>query len=154
MQKITSQSVSPSQAQALEETGRFGADRLRRLRDNVDEPIAAILSINTIAHTLGAAWFGSLVSERYADGSSALAVGTAVFTVAILLLSEIIPKSLGVNYARQLGPLIAWPQQLMIWSAWPVVKASAKQSLSTLGLDSILYLMGLSDRHTLHYGDE
>jgi CBS domain containing-hemolysin-like protein len=117
--------LSPSQAETLAASGRFGTRRLQLLRDHVDEPIAAILSINTIANTAGAAWFGSLVAAHYGDGSNALALGTALLTFAILLVAEIIPKSLGVRYAKQFGPLIAWPLQFMVWLVWPVVKASA-----------------------------
>jgi len=99
-------------------------DRLARLREDVEEPIAAILTINTIAHTVGAAWCGAMVGEVY--GSAAVGVFAAVFTVLVLSVTEIVPKSLGVRYARQLATSIVWPIQLMIWSVWPVVWIAKK----------------------------
>ncbi|GJM22397.1 MAG: hypothetical protein DHS20C15_23120 [Planctomycetota bacterium] len=112
-------SITPSQLGVLRASGRPGAERLAHLRADVESPIAAILTVNTVAHTVGAAWCGALVSELY--GSEALGVFAALFTVAVLLVTEIVPKSLGVRYATTLAPKIVWPLQLMIWSTWPVV---------------------------------
>lgn len=99
-------------------------DRLARLRDDVEEPIAAILTINTIAHTVGAAWCGAAVGEEF--GSAYVGVFAAIFTVLVLSITEIVPKSLGVRYARQLATSIVWPIQVMIWSVWPIVWVSKK----------------------------
>lgn len=111
--------ITPSRIEVLRGRGRRGAGRLARMRADVEEPIAAILTVNTIAHTIGAAWCGAMVAERYGD----LAVGifAAAFTVLVLALTEIVPKSLGVRHADRLGPLVVWPIQWMIWSAWPIV---------------------------------
>jgi CBS domain containing-hemolysin-like protein len=99
------------------------------MRESPEEPIAAILTINTVAHTVGAAWCGAMVGARYGD--RALGIFAAVFTFLVLAVTEIVPKSLGVRYARQLGPLVVWPIQLMIWSVWPIVWA-AKVAMSRL----------------------
>ncbi len=112
-------SISPSRIAVLVERKRRGARRLAKLRADVDRPIAAILTINTIAHTVGSAWCGAMIGELY--GSRAVGLFAAVFTVLVLAITEIVPKSLGVRYAAHLGPLIVWPLQLMIWSTWPVV---------------------------------
>lgn len=112
-------SISPARIEVLRKAGTRSAERLAALRSDVEEPIAAILTINTIAHTVGSAWCGALVGERY--GSSAVGIFAAVFTFLVLTITEIIPKSLGVRYASQLGPSIAWPLQLMVWSVYPVV---------------------------------
>jgi len=117
--------VSPSQAEALADEGRAGSARLLELRSDVERPISAILTVNTIANTAGATWFGSLVAAEYSDGETALAVGTAVLTFSILVIAEIVPKSLGVRHATRVAPLVAWPLQLMIWMVWPVVRASS-----------------------------
>jgi CBS domain containing-hemolysin-like protein len=103
----------------LKERGATGARRIWQLRQDVEAPIAAILTVNTIAHTVGAAWCGAMVSDEF--GSRALGVFAAVFTVLVLALTEIVPKSLGVRFAGPLGPFIVWPLQLMIWSVAPVV---------------------------------
>lgn len=122
-------SITPSEIEVLGQRGVRGARRLARLREHVEEPIAAILTVNTVAHTVGAAWCGALVGEEY--GSAALGVFAAIFTVLVLALTEIVPKSLGVRYASQLGPLVVVPIQAMIWSTWPVVWA-AKQMMVRL----------------------
>jgi len=111
--------IPPARIEVLRQRGIRGANRLARLRRNVEEPIAAILTINTIAHTVGAAWCGAMVGQ--ALGSRAVGVFAAVFTILVLAVTEIVPKSLGVRYAQTLGPVIVGPLQVMIWSVWPVV---------------------------------
>ncbi len=117
-------SVSVGQAEALAAERRPGAHKLAQLRASIGEPISALLTVNTIANTAGAALFGSLVAETYGDGGHALALGTGLLTLSILLVAEIVPKSLGVRYAGRVAPLVAWPLQIMVWLAWPVVKAA------------------------------
>jgi CBS domain containing-hemolysin-like protein len=112
-------SISPSQVELLRERKVRGAELLHRLREEVEEPIAAILTINTVAHTVGAAWCGAMVGEHF--GSAAVGVFAAVFTLLVLAVTEIVPKSIGVRYARELGPWVARPIQIMIWSIWPFV---------------------------------
>lgn len=122
-------SISPSRIEVLRERGVRGSRRLARLREDVEEPIAAILTVNTVAHTVGAAWCGALVGEEF--GSTAVGVFAAIFTVLVLALTEIVPKSLGVRYATQLGPLIVVPLRFMIWITWPIVWA-VKRMMSAL----------------------
>ena len=145
-------SISASQIELLRERGVRGARRLARLREDVEEPIAAILTINTIAHTIGAAWCGAMVGERY--GSTAVGVFAAVFTILVLTMTEIVPKSLGVRYAKQLGPRIAGPIQWMIWSTWPLVQIVKRMMRSVGGAtgpptpseDEVLVLSRLAAR--------
>lgn len=115
--------VTPSQLELLRQRGVRGAERLAALRADVEEPIAAILTINTITHTVGASVCGAMVADYY-GGNASVGIFAAVFTVAVLVLTEIIPKSYGVKHAARLGPAIVWPLQVMIWSVWPIVKAS------------------------------
>jgi len=112
--------VTPSEVELLKQRKRRGARRLEALRANIEEPIAAILTINTVAHTVGAAWCGAMVATAY--GEQAVVVFATVFTVAILVLTEIIPKSLGVRLAPVFGPHLAWPIQLMTWVTWPIAR--------------------------------
>jgi CBS domain containing-hemolysin-like protein len=114
--------ITPSRLELLRERGAAGAHRLARLRAGIEEPIAAILTINTITHTVGAAWCGAMVGDLY--GSTAIGLFAAIFTLLVLLVTEIVPKSIGVRHADRIAPLVAWPIQGMIWSVWPVVKAS------------------------------
>jgi len=112
-------SLTPAQIEVMRARGDPNAERLDHLRTHVEEPIAAILTINTIAHTIGASVCGALVGARY--GSTAVGVFAAIFTVLVLALTEIVPKSLGVRYAEVLGPRIVLPLRLMIAAVWPLV---------------------------------
>ena len=85
----------------LEDTGVKGAKRLKKLKQNSDRPISAILCINTIANTIGASVVGSLVFEVYGDAM--VGIFSTVFTFMILFFSEIIPKTIGSNYWRTLA---------------------------------------------------
>jgi CBS domain containing-hemolysin-like protein len=112
--------VRPSQLEAMRAIGVSGAERVAKMRANVEEPIAAILTINTVAHTIGASWCGAMVGEAY--GSTWVGVFAAVFTVLVLALTEIIPKSVGVRWAGSIAPRIAWPLQAMVWLSWPIAR--------------------------------
>lgn len=115
-------SITPSYVAAMEHEGRAAAKPLRRLKDNVDRPLAAILSLNTIAHTVGAAGAGAQAALVFGD----VYVGaiSAVLTLLILVFSEIIPKTIGATYWRALAP--ALPKFLIptIWLMWPLVELS------------------------------
>lgn len=118
-------SVTPSQVEVLKASGSKGAMKLADLRADVEEPIAAILTVNTIAHTIGSAVCGALVAEEYgAEHPNAVAIFAAIFTFLVLGLTEIIPKSVGVRYAKSLGPLVAMPIQWMVWISYPVARPS------------------------------
>jgi len=111
-------SISPSQVELLRQQKVHGAELLSHLRGEIEGPIAAILTVNTVAHTVGAAWCGAMVGEHF--GSVAVGTFAAVFTVLVLAVTEIVPKSIGVRFAEQLGPMVARPIQIMIWSIWPL----------------------------------
>ena len=116
-------SVTPSYAATLRDTKPVVGDRLQRFKSDIDRPLAAILSLNTIAHTVGAAGAGAQAARVFGDGY--VGVISAVLTLLILFLSEIIPKTLGAVYWRQLAPLVTRILQPLIWSMWPLVKMSA-----------------------------
>lgn len=91
----------------LKEEGHPAGARLERLREHIDEPITAILTLNTVANTAGAAVAGSLATAALGDGNVVLF--SAALTVTILLFSEILPKTFGVVYTRALGPVLSLP---------------------------------------------
>ena len=103
----------------LEEQGRKGAERLKRLKQNSDRPISAILCLNTIANTVGASIVGSLVYEVYGD--ALVGVFSTIFTFCILILSEIIPKTIGASYWRSLAIPASSVINLMIIITFPLV---------------------------------
>ena len=116
-------SVPLSYIETLAEEGRPAGRILRELRNDIDAPISAILTLNTIAHTVGAAVAGAAAAEVF--GSRWLGAFSAVFTFLILVLSEIIPKTAGVAFARQLASPIARPLQWLVWVFLPFVWMSS-----------------------------
>lgn len=84
-----------------EEQGVKAAVRLKEYKNNIDRPVAAILSLNTIAHTIGAAGVGSESVKIF--GQEYFGIISAVLTLLILVLSEIIPKTIGATYWRSLA---------------------------------------------------
>jgi len=112
-------SVPLRHVEAMIENGKFGGKTFKRLRLNIDRPIAAILSLNTIANTAGAAFAG--VAATAVFGQQWLGYFSAAFTLAILVLSEIIPKTAGVAYARSLAGPVAYSLKGMVWIMAPVI---------------------------------
>lgn len=103
----------------LEEQGVRGAKRLKGLKQYSDRPISAILCLNTIANTVGASIVGSLVYEVYGD--ALVGVFSTAFTFAILIFSEIIPKTIGSSYWRSLALPASAIISAMIFITFPLV---------------------------------
>ena len=103
----------------LEEKGVKGAVRLKRQKTNSDRPISAILCLNTIANTVGASIVGSLVYEVYGD--PLVGVFSTIFTFAILIFAEIIPKTIGTSYWRSLALPASVIIEGMIFITFPLV---------------------------------
>jgi len=112
-------SVTPSYVALLEQEGRESGRLLRKLNDDLGRPLAAILSLNTIAHTVGATGVGMQAAVVF--GSASLGIVSAILTLMILVFSEIIPKTLGVVHWRTLAPPMARGIMIMIWLMYPLV---------------------------------
>ncbi|CAN5837764.1 hypothetical protein BH23GEM8_BH23GEM8_09110 [soil metagenome] len=112
-------SITHSYVAVLQERGDAAGDLLARLRSRIDEPIAAILTLNTIAHTVGASMGGAIALEVF--GSRWIALFSAVLTLAILVLSEILPKTLGATFWQSLAPASARVLRWMILVMKPVL---------------------------------
>lgn len=106
-------SVTPSYIAHKSKTAPKVAERLAKLKEKVDQPLAAILTLNTIAHTAGAAGVGAQAAFLYGD--AAIGIASAVMTFFVLVFSEIIPKTLGANYWRAYAPFISL---LLVWLVW------------------------------------
>lgn len=111
--------VSQARVEQLAESGTARGRRLQRLRQDVSRPIAAILTLNTISNTVGATLAGGVAAALF--DSIGLGIFSALFTLGILYLSEIIPKTVGVLYADVLAPYLVVVVQGMIWVFWPLV---------------------------------
>lgn len=113
-------SITPSYIEALKEEGKLGLQkRLQKLKDDIDKPLAAILSFNTIAHTAGAAGVGAQSAKVF--GEAYLGATSAILTLLILIFSEIIPKTIGATYWRSLTGITARTLRILIWAMYPLV---------------------------------
>lgn len=108
-------------------------NRLKRLKDKIDQPLAAILTLNTVAHTVGATGVGAQVTLLF--GNQYLGVASAIMTVLILILSEILPKSIGAKHWRGLAPMLPGVLNTLILILKPFIWVS----------DQIMRLFGDSD---------
>lgn len=113
-------SMSPAQLEVMKDRGVFGAHRFARYREQIDEPIAAILTVNTLAHTVGAAVTGAMVGAEF--GNAAVGWFAGAFTIAVLFLTEILPKSLGIRHGARLVPYLVLPLQMLIVLSWPIAR--------------------------------
>ena len=93
-------SITPSFIARLEENNPKWYKKVSALKQNIDTPLAAILTLNTIAHTVGAAGVGAQVAAIY--GQKYLGLASGIMTIAILVLSEILPKTIGAKYWKSL----------------------------------------------------
>lgn len=105
-----------------ESQGVKGASLLMKYKTNVDRPVAAILTLNTVAHTIGAAGVGSESVKVF--GEAYFGIISAILTLLILVLSEIIPKTIGASYWRSLAIPSARIIRAMIFITYPLVRLS------------------------------
>lgn len=115
-------SVSMSFLQTRANEGSRQALKLKKMKNNIDRPLAAILSINTIAHTVGAAGVGAQAVVVF--GEAYFGLISAILTLLILIFSEIIPKTIGARYWRQLALPSAAILEGMIYVSYPLVLIS------------------------------
>jgi CBS domain containing-hemolysin-like protein len=119
-------SVTSPYVALLEQRGHKSGRLLRRLKADISQPLAAILTLNTIAHTIGAAGAGAQVTVVF--GSAYLGIGSAILTLLILIFSEIIPKTIGAHYWRRLAPATAYGLRVLIFLLYPFVKLTEKMT--------------------------
>lgn len=117
-------SISPGKIESLRSAGKRSGRQLAKLRERIEQPLAAILILNTISNTAGASLAGALVGQQY--DSTVVGIYSGFLTLAILWFSEIVPKSIGVYYAPIIAPLIAGPWTVIIFALRPLVWASEK----------------------------
>ncbi len=106
-----------------EKKGFKWAKHFLTLKANVDKPLSAILSLNTIAHTIGAAGVGAQAVKVF--GETSFGIVSAILTILILIVSEIIPKTIGARYWRSLAKLTSKIIGAMIFLTYPLVWISA-----------------------------
>ena len=115
-------SVSPSYVANLEKEGKSSAAKIKSVKSNVDRSLAAILTLNTIAHTIGSGGAGAYAAKYWGDG--AVGIAMVVLTLLILFVSEIIPKTIGALYWRGLAPISASFIQCLNFILYPFIFVS------------------------------
>lgn len=115
-------SITPSYVAVLEKKGMRAGTLLKSLKEDIDQPLAAILSLNTIAHTIGAAGVGA--QAQIVFGNAYVSITSVILTLLILVFSEIIPKTLGATYWKQLSGFAAQTTNFLIFLTYPLVLLS------------------------------
>lgn len=105
-----------------EAQGNKTAKKLLHFKDDIDKPLSSILSLNTIAHTVGAAGVGAQATALFGDAYFGLV--SALLTIIILVFSEILPKSIGTRYCREISMAMTQVINFMIYITYPIVLLS------------------------------
>ena len=124
-------STPASYSSILSKQNASQGDRLERFKENINRPLAAILTLNTFAHTLGAAGVGAQTLELY--GESSVAIASGILTLLILVFSEIIPKTIGSVYWRGLIGNTTLIIEVLIFFTYPLVLLA--EYISNFGKD-------------------
>ena len=117
-------SITPSYVEVKLQEGSATGELLQRFKNELNEPLTAILSLNTIAHTVGAILVGASTGAAFGEGGFTLpwidyevsyeVLVSVVMTLAILIFSEIIPKNLGATYWKRLAPFTVRSLNIMV----------------------------------------
>jgi len=124
-------SIRPAQVEVLVNAGRRSGRLLKGFKQSIDVPIAAILIVNTVAHTIGATVAGASYVDVF--NAQTLWIFSTVFTIAVLLLTEIIPKTLGVTFTTVLATPVAHAVHWLTVVLGPLVTVASKISLGIRG---------------------
>jgi len=115
-------SVTPSFISILDQGNDPLAIDLKIFKEDIDRPLSAILTLNTIAHTVGAIGVGASATKVWPDNELITGIAVpVVVTLAILILSELIPKTLGANYWKGLTPFTVKSLKLMMFLLAPMI---------------------------------
>lgn len=112
-------SISTLKVRQMIESGHKGAKILLVLRENMQRPISAIVVFNNISNIVGTLVVGDIMKDLF--NSTLVAVGTAIFTLSIILFAEIVPKTLGEQYCEKVAIVMARPVKYLTWFFTPVL---------------------------------
>jgi CBS domain containing-hemolysin-like protein len=114
-------SITPAEVEIRSQKGTKLGKRLKKFKANIDRPLAAILTLNTVAHTVGAIGVGHQAGVLFGSSILTTFIIPVIMTLAILILSEIIPKTLGANYWKELIPFTVKSLNVIIFLLYPLV---------------------------------
>ncbi|MDX9696397.1 MAG: hemolysin family protein [Bacteroidales bacterium] len=113
-------SITPSFIGGKINENKSYAKALKKFKENIDTPLAAILTINTIANTIGAIGVG--VQAQKVWGNEYLSIVSGLLTLTILIFSEIVPKTLGATHWKKIAPYVPMVLNTMIYSPFfPII---------------------------------
>lgn len=115
-------SCTPSYVESLQKTAPRTYKSIKSLHENIEKPLAAILTLNTFSHTIGATGAGAQVQILF--GNEWMTLFSIILTLAILFLSEILPKSIGARYWPQLLPFAGLILPKLVVISYPLVVVS------------------------------
>jgi CBS domain containing-hemolysin-like protein len=140
-------SITPSYIASKVKEGKSYAKSLQKFKENIDTPLAAILTINTFANTIGAVGVGVQAQKLW--GNEYLTITSAVLTITILIFSEIIPKTLGANYWKNISPIVPPFLKGMIYSPFYPIIILAKFITNTIKKDENQSALSRSEFHAM-----
>jgi len=116
-------SITPTYARIQQKNGSSIGQYLQDFKENIDKPLAAILTLNTIAHTVGAIGVGEQAAAIWSESNPLITrlVVPAVMTLAVLLLSEIVPKTIGALYWQRLAKFTVYSLRFLMFVLAPLV---------------------------------
>ncbi len=145
--EVTLLSITPTFLAAKVNENKSFAKSLSKFKENIDTPLAAILTLNTFANTVGAVGVG--VQAQLLWGNEYLSLTSGVLTITILIFSEIIPKTLGVNYWKNLAPVVPYFLKAMIYSPLYPIIILAKFITKLLQKDKSQNALSRSEFHAM-----
>lgn len=140
-------SITPSYIASKVTEGKSFAKTLQKFKNNIDTPLAAILTVNTFANTIGAVGVGVQAQKLW--GNEYLSITSAILTISILIFSEIIPKTLGANYWKNLAPIVPHFLKGLIYSPFYPIIILAKFLTNLLQKDKKQSVLSRSEFHAM-----
>jgi len=116
-------SITPTYARIQHQKGTITGRHLQEFKENIDRPLAAILTLNTVAHTVGAIGVGEQAAKIWADSSPLITrlLVPGGMTLAVLILSEIVPKTIGALYWQKLAKFTVLSLRFLVIALAPLV---------------------------------
>jgi CBS domain containing-hemolysin-like protein len=140
-------SITPSFIAGKIKENRGYAKAIKKFKDKIDTPLAAILTINTIANTIGAIGVG--VQAQKVWGNEYLSITSGILTLTILIFSEIVPKTIGATYWKKLAPYVPILLNMMIYSPFFPIIYLAKFITSVLKKDKSHNALSRNEFHAM-----
>ncbi len=146
-------STNYSYISVLEYNNPNAGKLLKRLKTDIDSSIASILILNTVANTLGATAIGVQAQNVFSGDKTLVMIVSIILTFAILFLAEIIPKTIGAVYWKQLAPLSARIIRIFVFLTYPIIlitkfvtkKIKGKENSDSLSREELIHTTLLSE---------